>query len=776
VKYKYQKIAALILFVFIGLECHAQHVTGKITDDQGNPIAYAYIVLKTMADSVLDGTISDDNGLFVFIKLYELPLIVEASFVGYTTWSEKINELPIQQITLFSDENWLDEVIIMGKKQKIIENINGVLSINVSKSFLKDESNIYSLLAKVPGVKVANESIALFGKQNLAIYIDDRKVLSDEEYHMLAPSDILRVEIIRNPGAEYDAGVDAVLKIYTNRSRFIKNTSLNLSNNTSVNQGISNSISTAINHSRELISQTFKYNYGYSSGIRQQDINRTYNYLPNYTNLGIRDVISENSRIRHSIFYGLALRLSDKTDFGVQYTGSIRDTKTTGDGVLDIFHDELKTSNVQLNARNDLETPLSNFSLNLNHEITPGLRFYFVGDYAYTHNIMLNYVEEDKKNEGFRINENRSKNKYHIFSTNPYVRYSVENVTLTSGIRISDMKSRSDIWYGNSNSNEKIWQADFVGAAYTQVAIKTKPLDFNLGIRGEWAESEQHGSAQNEVSKIYKNLFPYASVGKNIGDDLDLTLRYRKSLNRPRISHLDPTYIYRDTLTYLSGNPHLRPETSDMSDLTMQFKSFGIEIGYYRFKDTYYIMDLQDENNPVIMNSTYGNLDKANTVLHAGLSHSFNSKLLSTMVSIMVDKPYTQVLFLGDYISKNKETWYFQAYVNANLTKKLSLAGAYFYNSKGDYKDMRYQDYSSFDLGLNLHLLEKTLLVSINIDDVFHTNYSNSFISESNNIRYIMHSIPDSRIFSFSMRYVFGGKTKEVRETSSSSEIRRRVE
>lgn len=772
---KYQKIVALIVFAFIAFECYAQHITGKITDEQGNPVAYANIVLKTVADSVLDGTISDDNGSFVFRKQYDLPIIVEVSFIGYITWSERIYELPILQITLFSDEKILEEVVIVGKKQKIIENNNGVLSINVAKSFLKYESNIYSLLAKVPGVKAGNESISLFGKEHLSIYIDDRKVLSDEEYNMLNPSDISRVEVIRNPGAEYDASVDAVLKIYTNHKRFIQNTSFNLNINTSVNQGISNSISTAINYSREFISQTFKYNYGCSSGIRQQDINHTYNYLPTHTNLGIKDIISENSRIRHGIFYGLALRPSQKTEFGVQYTVSLKDTKRTSVGVLDIFHNEFQNSHVELNTKNNYENPLHNFSLNINHKITPKLRFSFIGDYAYIQYKTLNHVEEDINNKGVRINENRSKNRYHIFSTNPSVTYSSENVTSTSGIKVSYMKNRSDIWYGTGNSNEKILLADFVGAAYTQVAIKTKPFDFKVGIRGEWAESKQNSSTQNEVSKIYKNLFPYVSVGKNIGDNLSLTASYRKSINRPSIYQIDPTYIYKDTLTYLSGNPNLRPETSDMSDLSIEYKSFGIEIGYYRFKNTYYLMDLQDESNPSIINSTYGNLDKTNTVLHAGLSHSFNSKKLSTMVSIMVDKPYTQVLFLDDYISKNKALWYFQAQVNVNLLKWLSLSCGYFYNSKGDYKDMRFQDYSSLDLGINLHLLKKALLVSISVDDVFRTNYSNSFSSESNKIRYVMHSIPDSRIFSFSMRYIFGGKTKEVRETSSSTDIRGRL-
>lgn len=774
-KYRHRKIV-LILYFFIASECYAQNISGKIIDNKDNPIAYANVVLKSVVDSVvLDGTITDDKGLFLFKKQYNMPIIIEVSYVGYITWSKKIYESSIPVITIISDTKQIEEIFVVGKKQKVIENKHGVLSVNVAKSFLKNETDVYSLLSKVPGIKVGNENIALFGKDHLAVYIDDRKVLSSEEYNMLKPSDILHIEVIRNPGAEYDANNDAVLKIYTNRNSFIRTSNLTLTNKISINHGIANSLSATISHSRESISQTFNYNYGYSSGSEQTDVIHTYNYLPTYTNLSIRNIILKNNMFRHSFFYGLSLLFSKKVEFGLQYVGYIRETKKNIDGELDVFHNEIETFSERLYENDHIENQLHNFSLNFKYKITPKLRFVFVGDYAYAYYKTLNLVEENLEGVASIINENNSKNKYHIFSADPRFTYSEQNLRITSGIKISYMKNKSSIWYGSNNSDDSIRLTDLVSAVYAQAAIKTNLVDLKIGMRGEWAESKQYSNLRDDVSKVYKDVFPYFSLEKKIGKGLNFTLSYRKSINRPSIDQLDPTYIYRDTLTYQSGNPNLKPETSDMFDLSVEYKSFGLEIGYYCYKDTYYIFDIQDQNNPDVVNSTYGNLDKINRVVHAGLTHNYSYKMLSTMVSVMMDKPYTQVPFLGHYISKNKALWYLQTQVNASVLKWLSFSAAYSYNSNGDYKDMSFQEYSSFDLGLKLYLLNKSLLVSVSVDDIFHANYSNSWSSKKNNIRYEMYSIPDSRIFSFSVRYMFGKGDKEVLQTSSSNEIRGRL-
>ena len=57
----------------------------------------------------------------------------------------------------------------------------------------------------------------MFGKGEPLIYINNRLVRDNSELERLSSKDISKVELIQNPGAEYDATVKAVLKIRTVR-------------------------------------------------------------------------------------------------------------------------------------------------------------------------------------------------------------------------------------------------------------------------------------------------------------------------------------------------------------------------------------------------------------------------------------------------------------------------------------------------------------------------------------------------------------------------------
>lgn len=58
-----------------------------------------------------------------------------------------------------------------------------------------------------------------FGKGTPVIYIDNRLLQDNSELQRLSAADIEKVELITNPGAEYDATVKAVVRIRTVRNK-----------------------------------------------------------------------------------------------------------------------------------------------------------------------------------------------------------------------------------------------------------------------------------------------------------------------------------------------------------------------------------------------------------------------------------------------------------------------------------------------------------------------------------------------------------------------------
>ncbi len=64
----------------------ARHMSGRITDEQGNPVEFANIALLSVKDSTLtDGGVSNASGVFI-IPSDAKESIVRVSHVGYTTY------------------------------------------------------------------------------------------------------------------------------------------------------------------------------------------------------------------------------------------------------------------------------------------------------------------------------------------------------------------------------------------------------------------------------------------------------------------------------------------------------------------------------------------------------------------------------------------------------------------------------------------------------------------------------------------------------------------
>lgn len=84
---------------------------------------------------------------------------------------------------------------------------------------LADSGTLGELLVKVPGMTGSEDSPEVLGKGAPLIYINGRLLRDDSELKRLRSEDIRDVEVINNPGAQYDATVRAVVRIRTKRQQ-----------------------------------------------------------------------------------------------------------------------------------------------------------------------------------------------------------------------------------------------------------------------------------------------------------------------------------------------------------------------------------------------------------------------------------------------------------------------------------------------------------------------------------------------------------------------------
>ena len=112
----------------------------------------------------------------------------------------------------------LKEVVIKGGLPNTRLKGN-VMITRVEGTPLASSGTLGEMLVKVPGMTGTDEAPEVLGKGSPLIYINGRLMRDDSELKRLRSEDIRDVEVINNPGAQYDAQVRAVVRIRTRKQQ-----------------------------------------------------------------------------------------------------------------------------------------------------------------------------------------------------------------------------------------------------------------------------------------------------------------------------------------------------------------------------------------------------------------------------------------------------------------------------------------------------------------------------------------------------------------------------
>ena len=192
-------------------------VTGTIVDNNGEPMGFVNVVLLSAADSTfVQGATSDDDGRFNIVTP-ETGGILKISSVGYETMY--INTHDFRDgilIKMKEDAQMLNEVTVRSQLPKT--KLTGTSMVTaIQGSVLEKSGTAKEMLAKVPGMTQRGDDLEVLGKGAPIYYINGRKVSDQDELKRLRSEEIREVEVITNPGAQYDATVSAVVRIKTIR-------------------------------------------------------------------------------------------------------------------------------------------------------------------------------------------------------------------------------------------------------------------------------------------------------------------------------------------------------------------------------------------------------------------------------------------------------------------------------------------------------------------------------------------------------------------------------
>lgn len=112
----------------------------------------------------------------------------------------------------------LEEVIIKGDLPNTRIKGNALIT-TVEGTPLSTSGTLGEMLAKVPGLVSDGNGLQVLGKGTPLIYINGRLLRDNSELSRLKSEDIRDVEVIHNPGAQYDATVRSVVRIRTKKQK-----------------------------------------------------------------------------------------------------------------------------------------------------------------------------------------------------------------------------------------------------------------------------------------------------------------------------------------------------------------------------------------------------------------------------------------------------------------------------------------------------------------------------------------------------------------------------
>ena len=186
---KINKLLLLFFFIFSSIFSQNSSISGLVSDEQTKEtIPMANISLKKQSEiisgitnkTLVQGTVSDINGIFKISDIEPGNYILECSFIGYKTFKKEIklnnNEDKYLDILISEEVNLLGDVVISaGKFEQNIEEVT--VSMDVIKPKLiksKNPVNMEVMMNQSPGVNIVD------GQANIREEVDGVTILAQE--------------------------------------------------------------------------------------------------------------------------------------------------------------------------------------------------------------------------------------------------------------------------------------------------------------------------------------------------------------------------------------------------------------------------------------------------------------------------------------------------------------------------------------------------------------------------------------------------------------------
>ena len=564
---------------------------GRVIDEKGEPMPYVNVVLLSLPDSAfVQGAMTDEQGVFKIVTNVNNGLFKVTS-VGYQTlYINAGHDLTIQ---MKEETQTLGEVVVKSRLPKTHAK-GDAMRTTVAGTILEKAGTVNDALSKIPSLEAERDGgVKVLGRGDAEVYINGRRVQDIKELSRLRSDQIQHVDVVQTPGARYAASVKAVVRITLKKAQ---GEGISFQDYTSnyYQYGYTLTNNLDINYRKDgldITASLWAGRYGHSKSLQENDL--TYYVGPDF-------YLGRSNQERKNVWKGWSPQLQvnymldENHSFGAFYKydrhpGGDSDGFFYTDNYVNGVHSERSESHI---IGDD------NFRKHIFNAYYNGK----VGHLGIDWNVdgLFDKTVEDNSTEEMTIDANNvrsnhsvnngTKSSNNFWATKLILSYPVWKGNLSVGGEYS-YNRRTDAYSFSSAEtlpvkatdteiNEKSTAA-FVeygrqfGNLYAQVGLRYEHLTndyFNFGVR------------EDEVCRDYGDWFPTATISMPVGK-LQLSLSYRKDIERPNYSYLTSSTVYINRYTYQSGNPYLRPTYTHNLVLNAAYKWAGMVVTYSRTKD-----------------------------------------------------------------------------------------------------------------------------------------------------------------------------------------------
>ena len=691
------KFLTTTFLLFFGiLTTFAQHsISGKIVDDQNQPLPYANIILYKIGEEANPkGTVSNENGNYSFQNIVSGKYKMTVSTIGFKT--EKIKEFQLStnktfNFTLKEESQTLDEVVVKAKRP-VIKQTAEKLVVDLEKSEMLN-SSLQDVMRKVPGVLVTNNGITIAGKGGVRILINGKTTEYMDVETLLRdfPADnIAKIEVVEQPGAEYDAsGSGAIVNIILKKN-------VRLGTHGSITGWVGEDEGFEYGTRASIASYKNKLNWqasiGHSKPTWRDDLflvrtvgNETYDQTS----------ISPYNPNRFNVSGNIDYYLNDNSSFGI---GGRWNTRKS---------DRISTSKTVISSTNTTNTLFSENSYDrdrVDFNINPYYEYKSDTDKLV---IDFNYIDYNNDNINtlsdiagstvvFRDRRYIQDGKYTIKTYKAdYSKTFSENFKLSVGSKYAMVKTDSDLQSFLESNTTNAFELDqktssqflvdeTIFAVYSKVNASSGKWSFSGGLRYEDSKTDgtsnfmENGVPKTKIKKRpISKLFPSASVSRKLTEELGASLSYSYRIRRPSYGSLNSFEEYLDPFSAEEGNPNLKPAFTNnyQFNLTYDGQPF-FTIGYSKTDDVIFDLIKQDNATAQIRQQAVNIEDYTNWNFRLFAPLSF-LKGVEGYTGFIVNKNSYNSAIHGVDLSKWNMFWFIQASYKLPWDVNFEMSGNY---------------------------------------------------------------------------------------------------